>query len=60
MKAPPSDPQQNPEGVEAVQRDEVHHVTGELPSRRPELGPSPTEGDDFFRRLDEGGKQIYG
>ena len=31
-----------------------------LPSRRPELGPSPTEGDEFFRRLSEGAKKFYG
>ncbi|MDP3727197.1 MAG: hypothetical protein Q8R35_01000 [bacterium] len=34
-------------------------LRGELPSRRPELGPSPTEGDEFFRRLSEGARRAY-
>lgn len=32
----------------------------EIPSRRPELGPSPTDGDAFFRKLDEGARKFYG
>src|SRR3989338_98478 len=31
--------------------EQAGRLQGELPSRRPELGPSPTEGDEFFRRL---------
>ena len=32
----------------------------EIPSGRPQLGPSPTDGDEFFHRLDEAAKKLYG
>src|SRR3989344_2055067 len=48
---------QNIEGIHALQRDGT--MRGSTPSRRPELGPDPTEGDDFFHRLSDGAKRAY-
>ncbi|RJQ36793.1 hypothetical protein C4552_02790 [Candidatus Parcubacteria bacterium] len=48
---------QNVGGIEAFRRDGTKHASN--PSRRPDLGPNPTEGDEFFQRLSEGAKRAY-
>lgn len=32
----------------------------EAPSRRPDVGPHPVEGDEFFEKLSRGARKAYG